>query len=244
MRKLALFSLVVVLFISCKKTTIAELPVATMDLEGFVFLHNEFGQYQKSNAGVTVSLDNTSYSTTTDSLGKYVIKQIPAKYYDITFSKSGYGTYKQHEYYTDSLNGKTYQRSSLDLYVTPTSVITNLAAHIDQNNVVITGTISPAGSRTERRGVVLFSTILPNVSSTNYTKSQAVVFFVDSSSFSFQFPASDFFSPPDTNYFVAYGIAANPIGGSVTPYYDFTNQVTIPSALSPVYSNITSIVLP
>ena len=127
MNKLFALCLVILLFSACKKTTtIEELPTPLQTVEGFVALYNEFGQALPNSAGATVSLDSTSFSAITDSAGKFVIKNVPAGSYTVSYTKNGYGTIKQN--YHDYQGGGNYLLLSVNLYANSTSTITGLSA--------------------------------------------------------------------------------------------------------------------
>ena len=107
MKKTLLFlALGLSLFTACTKKTTDILPTPTATIEGWVTLHDEWGNvlpFDSINGktskylGVKVSADSTSYSATTDSNGRWVIKGLPVSVggtaYNFTFSKAGYGSY-------------------------------------------------------------------------------------------------------------------------------------------------------
>jgi hypothetical protein len=59
-------------------------------VRGYFFLGDEFGARKKEHSGITVSLEGTNYSTVTDSLGDWVLVDIPTGSYTVRFSKEGY----------------------------------------------------------------------------------------------------------------------------------------------------------
>ncbi len=65
--------------------------VSSGAIRGSVSLVDETGQMLPNFAGVTITLDSTSFSTTTDSTGGWYITGIPAGNYDVTISKPGFG---------------------------------------------------------------------------------------------------------------------------------------------------------
>jgi hypothetical protein len=61
---------------------------------GFVTLIDSNGSRLKDLSGVKVSIDGTSFSAMTDSLGKWNINEISTGIYTINYSKPSYGIYK------------------------------------------------------------------------------------------------------------------------------------------------------
>ncbi len=219
---------------SKKNTTVQEYPALPQNVEGFVFLCNEFGQFQQNNSGVTVFLDSTSFTTTTDTVGKFTLQNVPAGNYTITFTKSGYGTYKSS--YSDYLGGETYQLPTTSLYATPTTTVTGLSAQIVDSVVQVSGVLSPAGSETQPRSALLFASLSPSVSPDNYT--QAFIAYEDTgSSINFS-PVLSSFSSGQMVYLVAYGASANsyyknPVTGKLV--YPFVGSTA---------SNVATVVAP
>ena len=240
-KRLILLCLVIIFLNSCTKksnTTVQEYPALPQNVEGFVFLHNEFGQFQQSNAGVTVYLDSTSFTATTDTAGKFTLPNVPAGNYTITYSKSGYGTYKSS--YSDFLGGETYQLPTTNLYAMPTTTVTGLATQPDTINnnsfIKVSGKLNPPGSVAEPRNIILFAGSYASVSPNNYT--QSVITTSYDTSFSIILNAYPYFSAGQTIYYVVYGIS-----GSST-YKDNATGKMVFSAMGATPSNVTSAVAP
>jgi hypothetical protein len=70
-------------------------PSLSGSMTGFVALHQSDGVQEPSSDGVTVSVQGTSLSTTTDSTGKWTIDGITTGGYTVLYSKTGYGTMEQ-----------------------------------------------------------------------------------------------------------------------------------------------------
>lgn len=64
------------------------------NITGFIYLYDEDGTKLSNNGYVTVSIDNSTVSTTTDASGKFQLDSIPAGTYDITYNRDGFGTGK------------------------------------------------------------------------------------------------------------------------------------------------------
>ncbi len=205
MKKLFAMCLIISLLSACKKK---DQNTPTETLEGYVFLHNEFGQYQQNNAGVTISVVNGP-TATSDSSGKFTIPNSPINNsysnlptdYTITYSKSGYGACST--IYIDSSH-----LASIDLYAIPTTIVTGLKAKvIDFNNgtITVTVTISPPGAVNQPRSVVLFWGSDSTVSSTNYEE----LYYLGEITSDTLVTTSYTLSYVDPTYIVAYGVACN-----------------------------------
>ena len=185
------------LLVSCKKeinnTTTEVVPSNPAGiLEGMVVLYDEFGNQLSNYSGAIVTLDSTSYTTTTDSTGKYILKNVPTNtYYNFTFSKAGYGSYHYPNYLfaltggnapvqtnisNNNTNSNYYTNSTprVGLYQISTSVIqafTVAVSNSDTSSLNITATVknsNPAYTASDAIGVVVFVSSQKNVSSTNY----------------------------------------------------------------------------
>jgi hypothetical protein len=61
------------------------------NLHGYARLY-DFGGSALDRSGITVHFKNTGYSTVTDALGKWTMRDLPTSTYNIVFSKEGYDT--------------------------------------------------------------------------------------------------------------------------------------------------------
>jgi hypothetical protein len=78
----------------CSSSTGSSSPSLSGSMTGLVALYQSNGN--RTNAsGVTVSIQGTSLSTTTDSTGKWTINGLSAGTYTIVFTKASYGTMEQ-----------------------------------------------------------------------------------------------------------------------------------------------------
>ncbi len=81
------------LLFSCKETTINNNYTAKPgSIKGMVSILNYTGNPSISKNGVKVWISGTNYSTTTDSLGLWSLRNVQSGYYDIYFFKSGCDT--------------------------------------------------------------------------------------------------------------------------------------------------------
>ncbi len=83
----------------CKTTTS---PGMTGSFAGMVMLSDTTGIIADFS-GTTVSIDGTSFITSTNSIGQWIISGVPEGQYNITASKPGFGTF--HWYEQQLLNG-------------------------------------------------------------------------------------------------------------------------------------------
>ncbi len=110
---IAILSLSFFLF-SCTKTTntvtIKEIPsraTPTGSITGMVYSTRDIYNLSLPLKGVTVSIDNTSISASTDSAGIYTLRSVPAGTYTLTFHKDSFGDVKGFNYYFPG-NGQAY----------------------------------------------------------------------------------------------------------------------------------------
>ncbi len=78
----------------CKTTTS---PGTTGSFAGRVALIDSTQLVLSNFSGITVSIDGTSISTTTDSSGRWEINAVPEGLYSISATKSGFGTFHWYE---------------------------------------------------------------------------------------------------------------------------------------------------
>ena len=105
-----------ILFISCGKNsdhhaiTVPDLIQGNNtrgNIAGMILLYDEDGNRLSDNGLVTVSIDNSTVSTTTDAKGKFQLDSIPAGTYDITYSREGFGSGKIMGLYHSATNHAT-----------------------------------------------------------------------------------------------------------------------------------------
>lgn len=72
-------------------STSTSTPAITGSLVGYVDLYDQYGNILNNAGGVTVTLSNSTVTATTDANGRYVLPSLPIGYYNIYFSKSGFG---------------------------------------------------------------------------------------------------------------------------------------------------------
>jgi hypothetical protein len=84
------------LMVSCKGNDGAEGPagpVLTGSISGYVYLVDQNDSLLSNRSGVTVSLNGTNISTTSDSTGKWTLNNVQTGVYEITLNKSGFDSF-------------------------------------------------------------------------------------------------------------------------------------------------------
>jgi len=89
-----LFAAIICCVTGCKTTTS---PTNSGSFAGRVLLYDTTGAVLPDFSGTIVTLDGSSFRTMTDSLGKWVINGVPEGQYNITATKSGFGTFHWYE---------------------------------------------------------------------------------------------------------------------------------------------------
>ena len=222
---LVTISLVLLLFACTKNTYNTELlPTPSATIAGKVLLYDSSGNALTNLEGAAVSLDSTPYSATTDSTGKYVIKNIPAGLYTFTFSKAGYSTHKV--FNVNVLGAKTTEPEPIQSLFMPSNVVANISQITLFNgngvNMFNIGGSLVSQSVINVNTVVVFVSASSSVSSANYTTS-IVINDVKAlgNSFGSFFNPSLYFSSGSTLYFTAYATSAK------TFYTDPTTGKTV-----------------
>jgi hypothetical protein len=108
--------------------TITTSPPSTGSIAGRVILYDSNQTIMTDFSGIHVSIDGTSKSMVTDSTGNWLFSGLAGGMYDVTASKTGYGTY--HWYQQNVGDGRVYELSAaLATLPTFTPVISD--PHID-----------------------------------------------------------------------------------------------------------------
>jgi hypothetical protein len=98
--KLALIAFTLVLATACSKNStenaiikpITEQSNQTGSIQGRIVLVDLDGNKISDHSGILISVNNAAYTTTTDQTGQFSLKAIPFGKYQISYSKSGYGS--------------------------------------------------------------------------------------------------------------------------------------------------------
>lgn len=248
----AITSICLLILISCEGPEGTEGPVGppgpslTGMLKGFVVLYDEFGDRLSDHSGVTISIDNTTYSATTDSDGKWSITDVETGTYNIQLNKSGYGTYIL--YGVQFVGGGEYvvnSSNSIMLNGIPSFQVTALNIEVDNNdNPRITGTISNAID--EYRRIRIFVHTTDSVSSNPLYYKYTDIAGVEAMSLTFEdnLNTYDMYNYTDiesgtTIFLVAYASSWNNY-----PYRDPVSGRYVYPSLNPIPSEVISVVVP
>jgi hypothetical protein len=170
----ALLITVAILLNACGKDD--STPAAlTGTLRGTVQVWNDKATSISDRSGVTVTLDNLSGKTTTTGAdGSFQFTDLPFDSYDLSFSKSGYGTLKLiGAKLSGTTAGTVVNLPTVQFGALSTTTITALTL----NNTTYNGgpgvsynyTVSPAPTTTSRGYVRAFLSTSNAVTNTNYT---------------------------------------------------------------------------
>lgn len=182
-------------------------------LIGYVRLQDPYGNNLFSNlSGTTVSVDGTSFVTTTNADGRFQFAALPAGTYGITATKAGYGT--------DNIDRITYVGGSTQTYIgginlsqPPTFNVTSLSAVASGTGIIISGTISAANASKSTVGIFIGSTALVSSATSTYIAFKDVSTAAASSTFTVtlnqQFLEGIGIPTGGTIYFAGYSINTN-----------------------------------
>ena len=141
-------------------------PVDTSgDIIGEVNLYDE-GTTEIDNSGMTVRVEGTPASTTTDASGSFTIPDVDFGSYTLVYEKTGYGTFKSFD--LDHSGGNTVITEIPSLGQVSTTSITDLTANSDGTTVTVGATTEPAASSGNTRYVRFFFSTTSDVSDENY----------------------------------------------------------------------------
>ena len=198
-------------------------PSLTGNMIGFVRLYDVYGNKQFTNLnGITVSIDNTALTTTTDALGRYTFSNVTNGTYTISMSKAGYGNTKLiSEHFTA---GNDDDVSNSKMSAVPSFNVATLTATPNGTGITITGTLN--GATTYRRAAMIFVGLSNAVSSNvaNYLDDQPVTINAGNNTFTLTLPQIYLqnlgATTGTTVYFAAYSANGNNNNSSV--YEDYT----------------------
>jgi hypothetical protein len=140
-------------------------PLLTGNLEGSVILYHDYGAQFKNFSGVTVSLEGSSLSTQTDSLGWWTLTDVQTGTYSVCLKKDGFFTEKH--YGIQFVGGGTYYLPDYDrLTELPTYSFTGLKCTSYPYTFSIYCTLSSSSSL--QRYISIFLDSLRTVSKDKY----------------------------------------------------------------------------
>ncbi len=128
-----------------------EIVPLTDNVVGFVTLFDSTGNKTGNNSGVTVTVENTNNSATTDNTGKYVLNNVHIGEFCLVYTKTGYGTWKRYSSLNAAGGSSPYYLSMVSLYPACGAKISSFAikdsSDINGNNYkIITGALNPAAN--------------------------------------------------------------------------------------------------
>lgn len=178
--KKALF-IAAILIISCGKNsdhhaiTVPDVIQANNtrgNITGYIFLYDEDGTKLSDNGYVTVSIDNSTVSTTTDATGKFQLDSIPAGTYDISYTRDGFGTGKIMGLYHAATNHAT------------TNITRNESMAMNSSLVISNVIVKPFDAALAQLGVTGFH-IVPVFDNPGGKEKWVHLFFADNPNVSF-----------------------------------------------------------
>jgi hypothetical protein len=175
------------------------------DISGKVTLYDE-GETQVDNSNMTVKIEGSTKSATTDAAGDFILSQVAFGTYTLVYEKAGYGTFKK--FGVEHKDGNTFIPETATLGEVSTTKVTDLEAGIEGGNVLVSITTDPAGSLGNKRYVRYFLSTDPGVSNENYTYYSGVILFENNPTrlvLTPDFLEEEGFASGQTVYVKAYG---------------------------------------
>lgn len=197
-------------------------PVLTGTISGFVYLADPDTIYA-DHRGIEIQIENTTFTTSTDSNGRWSIDELPTGTYNILISKNGFGYFKYTsvqfigggEYYI----GTRFLTSVPVLPVGLDSTITNPFA------VIILGTLYEEIPEADYHNVLIFFGLSDSVSSNpeyyKYMRSASISLGSFSESININILKDIGFNSGDTIYITAFASISfyNYMFGGYVGYY-------------------------
>ena len=201
------------LLLSCTKE---EITTMKGDIVGFINLIDEKEIELENRSGVRVSIENTSWSATSNKIGRYELKNVSAGCHNVIYEKEGYGTYRLSNYEFVGGN-KPAVINSITLYEIPTNIeiYTVDAVYEYEFNVL---TISGTMSETDKYAMRIFFNDSADVSNTHFDYSTSFSYCcISTTTFycSVYLPYTPFLEG-ETVYFVIY------LYNTAEPYLNFS----------------------
>jgi Carboxypeptidase regulatory-like domain len=114
-------------------------PALSGTLSGFITLINENGQQPADRSGVSVTVDGSSLTATTDTAGMWAIPNLMTGIYSLTYTKTGYGMAKSQQ--VQFLGGGNRNIGDVNMCQPPSFVVDSLWTRMpkggDSNSVYI-----------------------------------------------------------------------------------------------------------
>jgi len=256
-KALSLIAIAALIFAGCKKEYLTnEVTNITApkenDIIGFITLFDEFGTRLTDNAGMKITVENSTpvIEATTDANGKFILPKVKSGTYNLAYTKAGFGVFKRLSV-THAGGDLPTSTGNNNLWQTAQTVITNVTAIAGIGDTVIisgkSSPVQPAGSSTsfQRRFRMFFAKAPTAVTYLNYdaTFNQILIPAPASGStgdWSIKLRTANF-SPlkaGDNINIIAYGIS--PLENA---YTDIQTNKTIYSGVNNTPSNVVNILL-
>ena len=129
-------------------------PTLSGTLTGLVVLTDTNGVQPTNRSGISVSIDGTSLSTTTDSTGKWTFNSLSTGTYAITISKNNYGMTKRINFQFVG-GGTTYVGQDF-LSAVPSFNISNLSYTAGNQFIDVKGNVNFTSAQTIGRNIFVF----------------------------------------------------------------------------------------
>jgi hypothetical protein len=247
-KKLSFASILTVLMIivGCRGEIGPVGPSLSGSITGTVMLFNSDGSMPVDRSGVTVSIQGSSLSTTTDSLGLWTINNVMTGTYTITETKPGYGISEQQGFVFvgGSENDETPNRTYISLAQPPNfSVVLDSVKNVTDSAISIWFTMSGSFDTAVDQGENDFLVLIGKDSNVNGLMPNSYLY----SAFTYLTPypgvdgyntisASDLkyagFKSGESVYVVIYPLDHNASPGpSYSSYYDIATQKMVYTSL-------------
>lgn len=226
---------------------------------GVIRLFDNNDNAQADASGLTVTIEQTNVSTTTNSSGRWSLDSIPYGTYDLVLSKPGYGTsrimglyHSANSHTTTNVSGTRYISMISDVQFT--EIFTRKASEVYSNftNMFNLGLVEegiliyPRFSNNAKKDkpIRFFMSTSPDVSSTNYMVTQKEFYsgnepLVSGTNFKIKWFVANGFERGQTVYVKAYGD-----GKYADDYEDPISGLTVFPCLSANSSALISFVVP
>lgn len=246
LKLLAVITLIGFMLIGCKGDTGPAGPAGSAGfslsgrLYGYVNLYDYNGNPIENKSSVTVAAEEAGIVAMTDSLGRFILNGLTTGIYTISFSKPGYGVYRERG--VQFVGGGDACYGTAWLYGIAMYVVTDLVATTSPGKVSVVGKLSGVLPKPDNRQPILFISTSQNVSSDphNYIFSlgsratDSLTTIITTEHFNKYSIRSG-----ETVYIVAYGGTLYTMS-----YADFATGRYFSPTLNPTPSNIVSVVVP
>lgn len=214
-------------------------PLQTGDMVGYVRLVDIYGNSVYTGlSGITVSLEGTAYTTTTNANGMFSFTALPIGTYNIMATKAGYGTDKSQG--IPLTGGAVLHPGSLKLSQLPAFNVTLLNATPNGTGIVLNGTVNSTSPYRRTVGIFIGLTNTVSSATANYVDFQTANVNANSTNFTLTLNAQMLADLGVTTgtplYFAAYSI-----NSGASTYVDYTNGRKVYNAIGTTSVSATAI---